>query len=207
MKKAIIASLLLSASSGAFATESNINWNLIDASYSTISLDEDALGLEPSGFAISGSYLVNDNVFILGGYSNLTDDITLSGEFGDTSFSFTMDVDITTMQLGAGYRLAFRENMEGYATLSYLNYEVGTNDANGSIIAAGVKYQVKPQIQVFGQIASWNTSSDGEDVESYSDTEFKVGASYTFKNNFSVTSSYAMLEDHSVFNLGGAYYF
>ena len=83
------------------------------------------------------------------------------------------------------------------------------------MITAGVKFQPIQQLELFGQVSSINASTDSDDLDdvveggsdSYSDTEFKLGAKYKFHNNFAVSTSYAKLDDYNVFNFGGSFYF
>jgi len=219
MKKILLSSLLIASSTCTYALEGEIHWNAVDLNYSSFDMDDSGT-FEPTGVEFKADYLLNENVFVTGSYSRVSDDISVDFRSLNGS-TFNIESTISTLKAGVGYRFELTTGVDGYGSISYLNQELeaevrgesSSTDASGTIATIGVKFKPILKLELFGQVSSINASVDEEDddinesSESYSDTELKIGARYKFDNSFAVSTSYAKLDDYNVFNFGGSYYF
>lgn len=227
MKHLLIVSALFSASALAQSNAANSNqtaianstWNSIDISHSTYKIGDDEFPFEPSGFEFSGSYLLNESVFVAGSYSKRSDDIGF--DFYDESF--VMEVEMTNTILGLGYRAPLQSGFDGYATISYVDLSVDVSlknapsylddsdssegdSSDGYIAAAGIKYLAVQNLEIYAQAGLWVPFDTDDDVEAESETEFKFGAKYRFYDNFAASFSYSKMEDTDIINFGVTYY-
>ena len=190
MKTQLILKLAaLSASLAAPASAQGPNWDLIEIGYAQLKLDG-IDGLKPSGFMLSGSKLLNDNTFITGSYSQLSDDLG--------GFSQNIKFDIDMASVGLGYRYAYNNSSDLYATLSYeyIKASAGTDgfsqdeDDNGYGLTVGIRSMVTDVFEVDAAIGY--VSGGGIDDGSRSLT---IGGNYYFTDKMAVGLHYELLED------------
>lgn len=170
-------------------------WNLIEASYGQADID----GLDelsPSGFAIGGSSLLGENVFIRGSYSLLTDDI--SG----------VDIDLDQASVGLGYRYGLTETTDVYTSLSYQYVELSARgfgaseslDDNGYGLTVGLRSRITEQLELDGAIAY-------VDIGDESETGLGVSGHYYFNQNVALGLTYSSTADVSVYGISLRYAF
>ena len=211
MKKLMISTLVALATFNAHALDKSPSWQSVDIGYASMSIDDED-SFDPTGFKIQGEYLLTDNIFLLGKYSNVSDDLKLIEDFA-------IDTTIEETRLGAGYRYPVSSQFDVYGSAAYYSqkttFDVGTDfesDATGIALSVGGKFAVTNQVELFGQISTLQleSSSDDEDFvedNNISETEIEIGGRYKVNDNFGLVASYISLDDYSVFNFGGAYYF
>lgn len=210
MKKLMISTLIAVATFNAHALDQSPTWQSIDIGYANMSVDDED-SFDPTGFKLQGEYLITDNIFLMGKYSNVSDDLLLIEDF-------SIDTTIEETRLGAGYRYPLSNKFDVYGSAAYYNQKTTLDagaqfesDASGLAIAVGGKYAVTSKVELFGQIATLQleSSSDDEDFDGddFSETEIEIGGRYNFNDNFGLVVSYVSLDDFNVFNFGGAYYF
>jgi opacity protein-like surface antigen len=185
-KNLLLTSLLLttiSISSAAMAKAPS--WNNIGLGY--INVDIDDTDYEPSGFVLSGSHLLNDNVYVHASYQSAEDDL-----FGD-------DLEISTLNLGLGYRHSLNATTDLFGQVSYLNaeaeYSGQSEDENGYSLAIGVKSMLIDNLE--GGISATRVSLDGE-----SETAINVGLSYFINDQFSIGAGYSFADDAKTLAVG-----
>jgi len=159
-------------------------WDFIQASYTTIEIDE-ADWIDLSGFGISGSKLINENLFIAASYNNVSD-----------SFH-GFKVDITNLSAGIGYRHGLTATTDFYGIASIIAQDVDTyydgegddgDDDTGYMLTAGVRSMLTDNFELSGSVAYG-------DIFDESDTSFALNAFYHFNANLSVGASYAIADD------------
>ena len=201
MKKNILLSTLLSAgllTTGAVVADTAPNWNLVQASYQSMDIDE-ASALDFTGFSFSGSKLLNDNVFVVANYSMLSD-----------SYKGT-DIDYDTFTVGAGYRYALNTTTDAFAILSYKNAkfkasgngESGDFSDNGYSLEAGIRSMVTDQVELTGAISYVSIVS----IVGESETAATATAFYHINTQFAVGVGYTTSNDASGYNLTARYSF
>jgi len=197
MKKNILLSTLLTAgllTTGVAIADTAPNWNLVQASYQSIDIDE-ASALDLTGFSFSGSKLLNDNVFVVANYSMLSD--SYKGA----------DIDYDSFSVGAGYRYALNATTDAFAIISYQDITFkasGNNDSgkfsdNGYGLEAGIRSMATDQVELTGAISYVNIDGESETAATatafyHINTQFAVGVGYTTSSDasgYSLTARYS----------------
>jgi opacity protein-like surface antigen len=170
-------------------------WNLIEAGYGQADID----GLDelsPSGFAIGGSSLLGENVFIQGSYSLLSDDI--SG----------VDIDLDQASVGLGYRYGLTETTDVYASASYEYIELSASgfgaseslDDSGYGLTVGLRSRITEQLELNGAIGY-------VDIGDESETALGVSGHYYFTQNVALGLTYSSTADVSIYGISLRYAF
>lgn len=138
-KKMGLSVLLATVSWTACAQGFNYNYGQIDYH----SGDFDGLGL-------TGSFVLNNELFIRAGYIGTSDD--------DAGF----DVDYTRLNVGIGLYKPLNQKTDGVVTVSIVNEEVETDainnipsrstDETGLLVTGGVRHQLDPKVELAGEL-------------------------------------------------------
>lgn len=179
MKKTLIAiSLAATAGLSTSAIADDVRWNLVELGYAQVDVDD--TDIDAKGALISGSFLLNPNIFIAGSYSATSDDV------------FGLDVDVNQASLGLGYRYPLANNIDAYGIVSYEDVELETDggdaDGDGYGLSAGLRMMANSQIELDGKIVY-------KDIEDDSDTGLGLGATYYFNANIGAGINYITYGD------------
>lgn len=136
-KKIGLVTLLASLSWAAHAANFNYNYGQID--YQSGDFD---------GFGVSGTFEINNEIFVRAGYIGATND--------DAGF----DIDYTRVSVGAGYHMPIitKTDTDAVFTVSIVNEEVDTplpatsKDETGIMLTAGVRHNLNPDVELAGDI-------------------------------------------------------
>ncbi len=195
MKKLVLASALL-LSMGTIQAAESVRWDSASLSYQSVDLDGDKL----TGFGISGTKLVSDNVFIAGSYASVSDDIDVFGS--------KVDVDFNTLSIGLGYRHAISTTTDFFGIVSYQDMEVEASfqgnseddSENGYGLQAGLRSLVTAQLELSGSLSY-------VDIADESETGFNVSAMYHFTDQFSAGVGYSKSDDVDSLSLSATIFF
>ena len=186
MKKTVIASALFLSLGTAYAAESP-RWDFASASYQTLDVD----GVDVSGLTLSGTKLINDDIFVTGGYAPL-------------SVDEDSNVDYNLLSIGVGYRHLISETTDVFGIVSYESVEVrwpgSSAKDSGYGLTVGARSMVTDVIEVNGSIDY--VSIDGE-----TETGFAIGALYNVTDEVAVGASYSVADNTTGLSLTGAYFF
>lgn len=166
-KKIGLIALLASLSWGAQAA--NFNYNYGQIGYETGDYE---------GLTLTGSFVVNKELFVLARYVAVTDD------------SLGIDLDYDSISVGAGYHMPIDQKTDAVFTVSFDSGEFSaivlgnkvTFDDTGLLATAGVRHNLNAQIELAGGIYHISTF-DG-------DTGFQGEARYNFDKKMSAGVSY-----------------
>ena len=189
MKRTIIATAIGLFSFNALAASPS--WNYVELGY--VKADIDGAGdFDPDGFGVKGVKLLNENVYLTGTYSRISDD----------AYGFDIDIDMASMGLGYRYGLNATTDIFGEVTYEYVELSEGSvdEDENGYGLAVGVRSMVTNNIELSGAIRYI-------DIDDEDDTEFEVGANYYFTPNFALGASYALADDVDFLSVVARYSF
>ncbi len=188
LKSKITASLaaLIAASFPAVADDYAGNapkWDLVEVGYVEADFDDD--DASPSGFNASFLKSLGENFFLTGRYREVSEDETISG--------ITVDVELSQVSVGAGYKYGVTKNTDVFAQITYENLELkasaqgesGSEDENGFVAAVGVRSMVIDQLELSAQIGYL-------DIADESETAFSASAYYYFTNNVAIGATYEM---------------
>tara|TARA_R110002167_G_scaffold365761_1_gene591350 strand:+ start:316 stop:915 length:600 start_codon:yes stop_codon:yes gene_type:complete len=195
MKKLVLASALL-LSMGTIQAAESVRWDSASLSYQSVDLDGDKL----TGFGISGTKLVSDNVFIAGSYASVSDDIDVFGS--------KVDVDFNTLSIGLGYRHAISSTTDFFGVVSYQDMEVEASfqgnseddSENGYGLQAGLRSLVTAQLELNGSLSYVEIADESE-------TGFNVSAMYHFTDQFSAGVGYGKSDDVDSLSLSAIIFF
>lgn len=159
---ALFTSLSWAAHAAKPATGFNYNYGQIDY----FAGDFDGLG-------VTGSFEVNDKIFVRASYAGTTND-----EGG-------ADVDYTQLSVGAGYHMDIQNDTDAVFTISIVNEEVEipailpgvSADETGLMLTAGVRHNLNPDVELAGHI--FYIDALDSDVGIYGEGRYK------FKDNMS----------------------
>ena len=123
----------------------NFNYNYGQISYETGDFE---------GFALTGSFEINKDIFILARYVAATNDDT------------PVDFDYSEISIGAGYHMPVNKDLDAVFTVSLDDIEVdlpaGVTDSDtGLLVTAGVRFNLNESVELAGG-AFYNSTIDGD---------------------------------------------
>ena len=191
MKKIALVSALLLSMGTAQAAET-LRWDSMSVSYDSVDLD----GEKVSGFSLSGTKLVAENVFL----GSISDDIGVA--------NMKIDVEMDSFSIGAGYRHALAENTDVFGIFSFedVNSKASLGDiserdnGNGYGLETGIRSLVTEQLELMGSISYIAIKDDSE-------TSFNASALYHFTDQFSAGLGYSTADDVDVVSLSAVWFF
>ncbi|MGB0834068.1 MAG: outer membrane beta-barrel protein [Psychrobium sp.] len=191
MKKLLISTALVFASTPLLATESP-QWNTASISYQKTDADD----ADFRGFALDGTVLVNENVYLTGDASSTSDDVR------------GLDIDYRRFSLGVGYQFAVNETTDFFTQLTYedLSLKASRNndyleiDGNGYGVTAGLRSMYYDRVEMLGSVGFVEIENDEE-------LEFTIGAKYHFNDQFSAGVEYNKLDEFRTTSLKLTYAF
>ena len=170
------------------ATAQEFDYNFIEFAFLDTEIDAGPVDIDGDGFALSGSYAIADNMYVIAGYS-------------DSDYDFGLDG--TLLNLGVGFYTGLKEDLDFVADLSYLDAEVagsgGSVDEDGYSIRAGVRARINPSLELEGGLVLIDLTD--------SDTGFRGTARYYFNDEFAVFGSLQDIDNETSFNIGVRYEF
>jgi len=140
------------------------------------------------GFALNGSYDLQNNWLIVGGI---------------TSIDFNNNVDATWLELGAGYVWPLSEDFDLVSTLRYVNGDLdfpgGSRDDSGFALSSGARGLLTPQFEIRGSVNHINLDD--------SDTYLEVAGDYYFTPQVSAGLSLEFAGDSDAISIGARWFF
>lgn len=153
--------------------------------------DIDNPDIDGDGFGFGGSVSIHENWFMFADYSKL---------------DFDFGVDLSLLDVGAGYRLPMSDTTDLAITGSYVKADAssgfGSADDSGYGIAALVRGMVNDQFELNGGISYVDLGGSGGD-----DTSFNVGGVYSFTDNFAFDGRIEIGDDVNLYIAGFRFYF
>ena len=115
--------------------------------------DADGFSDGPDGFEVSGSYGLQNNLFVFGGLS------FLNGDVGAAS------VDVDTLEIGLGYHQPLARPTDLVLGMSFLRANVDPgSDSNGYKLSAGVRHEANAQFELDGSVGYTDFDEGSGDV-------------------------------------------
>jgi len=170
MKK-LASVFLLSLSATAFAgdgttKDTNINYNEIGLGYFLIRISDQ---YDFNGYAVKGSALITDHIFVEGAYS--------SGTYSTST--------ITLTEANLGYRFPIAATTDGVASIGYTGFTLTDNDSSsGYNIKLGLVSKLTDDFKISGSYKFSNISNN----DPYSTAALE--AQYNFTKSFNTNISY-----------------
>lgn len=181
---ALFGALLLASSS---ALASDLPYTYGELRY----IDGEFDDVDGDGFVIGGSYRINEQFYVVGGYTDLEFDVR------------RVDADGSSIEIGGGYIYPLNDTVDFNATFSLVRQEVEVGNFDdketGFQITAGARTMLAENVEVRGGL-------NFIDVDD-SDLTIVLGADYYFTEQISAGITFQLAGDTDVITIGGRYYF
>lgn len=183
MKKSIIAAAFICLA-GSVQAEQAPHWDSISLSYNFVDLD----GLDLSGPGLSGSKLLNENVFVAASYSHVSDEVQLTND--------KVDIDVDTWSIGIGWRHGLSATTDLYGLLSYEEAEAELSTSNFSLnssgenltLRGGLRSMVTDRVELSGALGVQTDSGSSEAI-------LEVGGRYYLTEQTAIGAGYVRADD------------
>lgn len=183
LRRFILSFLLLLPFSSFAAT--GISYSFAELNYVSEDLEVDVDGPfsgsaddDGDGFNFNASFAIDETFFVNGGYTDVGLD--------------DFDADLSTLDLGFGFRNSLSDVLDAYGVLSYEKFELEDSsgddtDEDGFGVAGGLRGLLAPELELNGQVKY-------TDVGDFDGFGFKVGALYSFVPNWAVNADFSTRE-------------
>ena len=154
-----------------------LSYNYVDFVYvADTELEAGGGSVDGDGFALTGSALVSDQVFLVGGYTTVEYD------------GAGADLELNELAFGFGLKHALQDDLHVFATLTYENFEIEIpgiikDDEDGFGARGGLRWALNPAFELNGNVRYLDIS----DVEG---TFFQVGGTYALNEQWDVLADY-----------------
>ncbi len=159
----------------------------LDYSYAELRfVDVDTNGGD--GLRFKGSFELENNWMIVGGL---------------TALDFNNNVDLTIVELGAGYVWHYSKEFDLVSTLRFVQADIdtpgGSSDDNGFAFSAGARGLLTPRFEMRGSVNYINLDN--------SDTYLELAGDYYFTERFAAGASLEFAGDSDTFTIGARWFF
>ena len=200
MKNIIALSVITVLSSVSTMAEQEPSYNFIEGGYVKFNLG-DSSDISLDGVEVRGNIELNDNFYFDAGYISLSDE--------DKILGVKTTIDLSSLQLGIGYKINLMPGTSFFTHLNYFDSEsktkVGssssTTDDDGYELGVGLRTMVSANAELYGEISHFD--SDGG-----ASTHLTLGTRLMFDNNFGGYAEYIRSDFSSdSFGIGVSYRF
>lgn len=175
-------------------------WNFVEGAYVKADIEGEDFESEPDGFGATASFLLNENIFVMGKYSRLSDDIrVLNGD---------VDMNYNQASLGLGYRHPISATTDIFGAVSYEYIELeadgfgqsDSTDEDGYGLAGGIRSMLTNNVELNGTLAY-------VDIDDESETSLGLSAYYYFNTNFAAGLGYTFGDEADTYQASLRYAF
>lgn len=184
-KLILLAALLVQGVANAQTTNTqraDLNYNYLELRF----VDVDTNGGD--GIRFNGSFELQNNWLMVGGL---------------TSLDFNNNIDVTVVELGAGYVWRYLKDFDLLGTLRFVQVDAdtpfGSSDDNGFAFSAGARGLVAPRFELRGSVNHINLDD--------SDTFLELAGDYYFTDRVSAGLSLEFAGDDDILTIGGRWFF
>lgn len=168
------------------AVADNLSYTYAQLRYADVEVDD--TNLDGDGFIISGSYRINENYFVFGGYR-------------DIGFDFSRDA--SALQAGGGYIYPVNDRVHAVGKVFLARAKASrpgfSDNETGLGVQAGLRGFVTPKLEARGFLTYSDVGG--------SDTSITIGGDYYFTPEISAGLTADFGGDVTGFTLGARYYF
>ena len=186
---ALFASLILVAQP---IRAQDVSYNYLDAAYARVDIDD--YSEDADGYLLRAAFEITDNVFLFGGYSDLTVDLRGFDVFlGET-------IDLREYDFGVGYAWPVGYASSLYGKLSYVSTESeffgGSFDDDGYGLALGLRTRPAMHVELEGYVDYVDLSDLGDE------TSFGAAARFFVTPQFALGAEVVFSDDATSFGGG-----
>ncbi len=183
---ALLASLALAAPLAAQAADAP-HYSYLEGGY--LNVDFDDVNFDGDGFGVGGSYALNKNWHLLGGYQS----VELDGV-----------ADFSAFSLGAGLNHPLRTGLDFVGRVRFIDAEIDGpgGDDTGFSLEAGVRMMINSQLELNGALRHTDVTEaiDGS-------TALVLGGFYEVVDNLTVGGDIEVSDDYSALFLRARWHF
>ena len=181
--------VLLILAFSASANAQGFDYSYLQLNYGNVEFDD--ISVDGDGFGLSGSFAINPDWHVFGGYQSVGLD------FG---------IDVNTFNAGIGYNTEMSPTVDMFARLSYEYIELEAPgapgaDENGFGFGVGMRFAASEELEIDAAVDYVDFGNGGDD------TAFSVGALYSFSDAFALGLGGSWSDDVSAYTLSGRFYF
>lgn len=181
--RTLVSALIFSASTQ-LALASDLSYDFLELRF----VDAEFGNVDGDGLQIAGSYNINENWLLIGGFSSLDLDFGL---------------DLTMLEAGGGYVWPQNDQFDLFATGSIVRVDVdaggGSADETGFRLVGGMRNWFTPQLEGRAEL-------NYLDVDD-SDTYIELGGDYHFSPNFAAGVTIDLGGDADAVTIGARWFF
>ena len=171
------------------AAAKDFDYDYFQLSYGNIEFDD--VNVDGDGFGLAGSYSLNEDFHVFGGYE------AAGLDFG---------IDATTLAAGLGWHTTLSPAVDLVASVSYQYVDLdapgaGSADDSGLGLGVGLRFAASDLLELNAGISHVDFSDSGND------TGFGVGGLYSFTDAFALGLGASWSDDTSSFTVSGRFYF
>ncbi len=167
------------------------NYDYIQGSYGRMDFNSNGLDIDGDGFGLSASFGVAENFHLFGEYQ--------TADLGS-------GVDLNLLELGGGYHTTISPNLDVYANLGYVNFEVeaggfGSVDEGGFSVGLGLRGMVSDAVELYGGLDYVDFDDGDGEVRS------TAGFMLALTESVGVGGKAALWDDFNIYQLNVRLYF
>lgn len=170
----------------------DVSYNYVNAAYARVDIDDS--DEDADGFLLRAAFEVTDDIFVFGGYSDLTIDLT------DFDVFLSETIDLRKYEFGVGYAWPVGNASSLYGKLSYVSTEAeffgGSVDDDGYGLALGLRTRPAVNVELEGYVDYVDLSDLGDE------TSFGAAARFFVTPQFALGAEAVFGEDSTSFGAG-----
>lgn len=151
----VMAGLLMGLSLQVQAAKSNFSYNYGEVALGSIDFN----GIDGTDIRVEGSFDIQPNINLIGGYDDL---------------SLDFNVDVTFVYVGGGYHQAVNKEVDVFVWLAYLDAEINTFNDTGFMIKGGARYALDSKVELTGGARYIDIFGD-TDISIFGGGRYKLG--------------------------------
>jgi hypothetical protein len=185
MKRITLVGLLAALAPTAIFAQEGMRYTAFDVSLIDVELDS-IVDVDGDGFEVSGSYELNDKLFLL-------------GKWQDQDLDF--GIDGRSLEFGAGIHFPLSDDdLDFVATLSYVDYEVDLGNVSGDddalALGGGIRTRIGRQFEIDALLRYIDFDEAG------SDTGVLVGGRWYFADNMAISFGTELNDNSDALRVG-----
>lgn len=185
MRKYIVLTTLAALAASGSAMADGISYNLVEGGYVSNEIDE--FGLDGSGFAINGSFAINDSMF---GFASVI----------DANYDQGSDLDSTAVSVGLGFKWSLSDTLDLTSGVSYENQRlqfsgISLSNDDGVGIQVGLRSRVSESLELSAGV---KYTDFGNGLDDYT---LGAGGRYYFSPNFAAGIDFSDNDDGTAWSI------
>ncbi|TDQ49380.1 outer membrane beta-barrel protein [Permianibacter aggregans] len=171
---------------------SDFNYNFVEGSYSNLDAKTGGISADANGFDVRGSYLIQPNIFLRGGFGIFDGDVD--------AFGFDGDIEMDSWQIGAGYILPINRKTDVFFAIDHEERDIKLkspfnfkDDVAVNSIEAGLRFKPITTVELFASLGHFDAEGGDNDLGfklgGIAELSSKVGLGISYEESFDLDTS------------------